>query len=219
MDQRDSISTIQSIRSLLREIIVCFFLPHFDAVCTNEGFLQFQIPDCCVRARQKWFGIRCFFCLTAFRTLFFVLCAVSLVVCAYSFRNSGSFVQHVAMVVERESQDRSMATAMESGRRTKRRNVFQRLTLTASARKIVLKTRNPQNTPTESCESDGTEYEEVKSFISPLGLLDPLIEEKKIPGSRSGCQIDVTAKAESRFAPEIQTSEEIGQRQKQQRAE
>ena len=56
----------------------------------------------------------------------------------------------------------------------------------------------------ESCESDETEVEEVKPLRANLGLPDPLIEEKKIPGSRSGCLIDVTAKAESRPRPRYQ---------------
>ena len=42
--------------------------------------------------------------------------------------------------------------------------IFQRLTLKDTARRIVLKERNSWLTPTESCESDETEAEDVKHF-------------------------------------------------------
>ena len=41
-------------------------------------------------------------------------------------------------------------------------DMFQRLTLTEPSRRTVLTEGNPRNTPTESCESDGTEVEDAK---------------------------------------------------------
>ena len=77
--------------------------------------------------------------------------------------------------------------------------MFQRLTLAEPARRILLKERNPWRTPTESCESDETEVEEVKPFRGLFRLSDPLTEETRIRESMFGCQTDVTAKAESRL--------------------
>ena len=90
------------------------------------------------------------------------------------------------MVVERESQDRSMARAMEPWSREgaqKDEEHFQRLNLTEPARRIVLKERNQWNTHTESCESDETEVEEVMQFRAPPGQSDLLIVTlKEKPG-------------------------------------
>ena len=79
-------------------------------------------------------------------------------------------MQHVAMVVDRESQDRSTAGALELGRRTGDEATSQRLTLTEPPRRVVLKERNPWLTATES---DETEVEEVKLFRAPLWPAGP----------------------------------------------
>ena len=54
--------------------------------------------------------------------------------------------------------------------------------------------KKPWLTPTESCESDETEDEEVEPFKAPRGLPDPLIEETRIREPMLGCQTGVTAK-------------------------
>ena len=64
----------------------------------------------------------------------------------------GLLYRHVAMVVEGELQDRSMAKAMKLGRK----KCFKDSLLTNPARRTVLKEANPRNTATESCESDET---------------------------------------------------------------
>ena len=54
-----------------------------------------------------------------------------------------SFVYHVAMVLERESQDRSMARAVALGRKDEGpgedEEIFQRLTLAELSRRMVFK--------------------------------------------------------------------------------
>ena len=89
---------------------------------------------------------------------------------------------------------------MELGGRENDKEMFQKLTLTEPAWRIVLKERNPWDTPTESCESDKTEVE-VMQFRAPPRLPDPPIEETRIRESMLGCQTDVTAKADSRLHP------------------
>ena len=118
------------------------------------------------------------------------------------------FLQHVAMVVERGSQDRSMSGAVELEGCKKDKQMFQRLTFMELARRIVLEERNPWLMPIESCESEETEVEEVKLFRAPPSLLDPLIEETKLRESGLGCQIDVTATVGSRLHPRYQQVKE-----------
>ena len=72
------------------------------------------------------------------------------------------------------------------------------------ARRKVLKERNPWLTPTESCESDETEDEEVTPFMAPPVLPDPLAEEMRIREPKFGCQ---TGESGVLPALEVQTNE------------
>ena len=58
--------------------------------------------------------------------------------------------------------------------------IFQRLTLRELLEGWSSKERNSWLTPTESCESDETEVEVVKSFRAPPALPDPLVEEARV---------------------------------------
>ena len=76
-----------------------------------------------------------------------------------------------------------------------------RMTLEESSQMIILKEWNPWLTPTESCESDETENEEVKPFKAPPGLPDILIEETRLREPMLECQTGVTAKVVSHLHP------------------
>ena len=86
--------------------------------------------------------------------------------------------------------DRAMVLESEGPREGALREdeeLFQRLTFTEPARRILLIERNPWPTPTESCESDETEVEKVKPFSALFGLSDPLTAKKQ--GSESRCLV------------------------------
>ena len=55
----------------------------------------------------------------------------------------------------------------------------------------------PWLTPTESCESDGTEFEDVQPFRAPPGLVEPM----------HGSQTGVTTVVEEPLQPEVQINE------------
>ena len=114
-------------------LVVRSFLPHLDAVCTNEGCLQCQIPRLLRLGLSKLVpNTRSFIVLQRVAMIqLFSFSALCLFLCVYcprlldtarmiEERIRVSFVHHVAMVLERESQDRSMARAMALGRKRRR---------------------------------------------------------------------------------------------------
>ena len=75
--------------------------------------------------------------------------------------------------------------------------VFQRLTLTEPSRRMVLKERDPWLTPTESCESDETEVEDVPS------------RRTEVREPMHGCQPGVTTNVERHVHPRYKQMEDI----------